>query len=69
MVSNERDEKMNKILEFGAVSREPDIRYAKDMASVIIDQEWYKENKDAELYYMYRDLWKKEDSEKGVNAQ
>ncbi|KXB04816.1 hypothetical protein AKJ50_01995 [candidate division MSBL1 archaeon SCGC-AAA382A13] len=58
---------MVKVLEFGAVTREPDIRYAKDMASVILDQEWYEENKEAELYYMYRDLWKKGDREKILN--
>lgn len=55
---------MSKILEFGAVEREPDIRYAKDMAEVIIDKDWLENNQEAELYYMYRDLWKEGDRKK-----
>ncbi|KXA91913.1 glucose-6-phosphate isomerase [candidate division MSBL1 archaeon SCGC-AAA259D18] len=51
-------------LEFGEVTREPDIRLAKDMKEVIQDIDWLEENKDAELYYMYRDLWHEEDEEK-----
>lgn len=55
---------MSETLEFGAVVREPDIRYAKDMGEVILDQEWLEGNKDAELYYMYRDLWREGDQRK-----
>ncbi len=55
---------MSKTLEFGAVVREPDIRYAKDMGEVILDREWLEENPDAELYYMYRDLWRENDEQK-----
>lgn len=55
---------MNNVLEFGAVTREPDIRHAKDMAEVIIDKSWLKKNEQAELYYMYRDLWQEGDKEK-----
>lgn len=52
---------MSNSLEFGAVVRDPDIRHAEDMGKVILDQEWLKENRRAELYYMYRDLWKEGD--------
>ncbi len=55
---------MGNKLEFGAVTREPDIRLAKDMGEVIIDKEWLDDNKNAELYYMYRDLWRQGDKEK-----
>lgn len=55
---------MSRTLEFGAVAREPDIRYARDMGEVIIDKEWLEENRGAELYYMYRDLWREGDREK-----
>lgn len=55
---------MGKTLKFGAVMREPDIRYAHDMEEVILDQEWLKENQDAELYYMYRDLWRENDEQR-----
>lgn len=48
-------------MEFGEVVREPDVRLAEDMGEVILDKEWLKENKKAELYYMYRDLWKEGD--------
>jgi len=48
-------------LRFGDVEREADVRRAKDMADVILDKEWLKENLESELYYMFRDLWKGED--------
>lgn len=48
-------------MEFGEVVREPDVRLAEDMGEVILDKEWLKENKKADLYYMYRDLWKEGD--------
>lgn len=54
---------LNHTLEFGEVAREPDVRYAEDMGKVILDKEWLEENKDAELYYMYRDLWRAGDEE------
>ncbi len=54
---------MGKSLEFGDVVREPDIRHAKDMGEVILDKDWLEENEEAELYYMYRDLWCKGDKE------
>ena len=54
----------NEILEFGAVTRKPEIRYAENMGEVILDKGWLKENSKAKLYYMYRDLWKKGDKEK-----
>lgn len=62
---------MSQTLEFGAVIRKPDIRYAKDMGEVILDQEWLKKNRDAELYYMYRDLWRENDEQriKGGNLR
>lgn len=55
---------MTNKLEFGEVTREPSTRLAKDMKEVIIDKEWLEENINAELYYMYRDLWKNGDREK-----
>jgi len=54
---------MNMTLKFGAVDREPDVRFAQDMADVILDKEWLEKNKKAELYYMYRDLWREGDKE------
>ncbi|MFP4006134.1 MAG: glucose-6-phosphate isomerase family protein [Candidatus Hadarchaeia archaeon] len=54
---------MYEILEFGEVKRKADVRRAKDMEEVIIDKEWLKRNRETELYYMYRDLWKKGDKE------
>lgn len=59
---------MDKNLEFGAVLREPDIRLAEDMSKVIIDKDWLEENENAELYYMYRDLWKNDDRHKILSA-
>jgi len=50
-------------LRFGDVEREAAVRRAADMADVIADKEWLKENMDAELYYMFRDLWRAEDRE------
>ena len=55
---------MAETLKFGAVEREPDIRHAADMKELIIDKNWFKRNKEAELYYMYRDLWKEGDRER-----
>ncbi len=59
---------MNKELDFGATSREPDVRLAKDMGEVIIDKEWLEKNENAELYYMYRELWREDDKNKIRNA-
>lgn len=59
---------MSNTLEFGAVVRKPDIRYARDMSDVILDRDWLEENKETELYYMYRDLWKKGDRDKILEA-
>lgn len=59
---------MSNELEFGAVTREPDVRLAEDMGEVIIDKEWLEDNKDAELYYMYRDLWREGDKKKIRNS-
>lgn len=50
-------------LRFGDVEREASVRRAADMADVIFDKDWFEKNKDAELYYMFRDLWRKEDRE------
>ena len=55
---------MAETLEFGAVTRKPEIRYAENMAEVIQDRDWLEENSNAELYYMYRDLWKEGDKDK-----
>jgi glucose-6-phosphate isomerase len=46
-----------KVLKFGNLEREPDVRLARDMKEVIVDKEWLEGNGDSELYYMYRDLW------------
>lgn len=51
-------------LRFGSVTREASIRRARDMAEVIQDKEWLEENREAELYYMYRDLYREGDKEK-----
>jgi len=48
-------------LEFGEVTREGDVRLAKDMEEVIIDKDWLDGNEDTGLYYMFRDLWKEGD--------
>ncbi|MEM1689643.1 MAG: glucose-6-phosphate isomerase family protein [Candidatus Hadarchaeales archaeon] len=50
-------------LKFGDVEREASVRKAADMAEVIFDKEWLEKNLDAELYYMFRDLWMDEDRE------
>lgn len=55
---------MEKSLKFGDVIREPDIRRAGDMAEVILDKDWLKENEEVELYYMYRNLWREGDEER-----
>lgn len=55
---------MYETLEFGQITRESDVRLAKDMGEVIVDKEWLEENRKTGLYYMYRDLWKKGDKEK-----
>ncbi len=55
---------MTRKLEFGQVTREADVRLAKDMAEVIIDKEWLNRNEEAELYFMFRDLWKEGHKEK-----
>ncbi len=55
---------MENTLEFGAVTREPEIRYAENMSEVIQDREWLEDNLKAKLYYMYRNLWKEGDKEK-----
>ncbi len=34
------------------------------MGEVILDKEWLENNENEELYYMYRDLWKKDDKKK-----
>lgn len=52
---------MDKSPEFEPFFSNPDIRHAGDMGEVILDQEWLKENKKAELYYMYRNLYRKGD--------
>lgn len=54
---------MNREMEFGEVVREPDVRLARDMAEVIVDKDWLGENEEAELYFMYRDLWCEGDRE------
>ena len=38
-------------------SRDPDIRWLYDMKDVLYDQEWAASAENAELYYMYRDLY------------
>ncbi|MBM4242085.1 MAG: glucose-6-phosphate isomerase [Euryarchaeota archaeon] len=48
--------KSKRVLEFGGNSVIPDIRKLSDMRDVIYDIEWLKTAKDADLYYMYRDL-------------
>ncbi|MEW6592519.1 MAG: glucose-6-phosphate isomerase family protein, partial [Candidatus Hadarchaeota archaeon] len=53
-----------KVLKFGGLDREADVRLAKDMKEVILDKEWLKKNEDVELYYMYRNLWKWGDERK-----
>jgi glucose-6-phosphate isomerase len=55
---------MEKILKFGKLEREPNIRRAGDMKEVILDKKWAEENEDIELYYMYRDLWMNGDRER-----
>lgn len=50
-------------LRFGDMEREAAVRKASDMADVIVDKEWLRANMDAELYYMFRDLWRAEDRE------
>lgn len=42
------------------VLKNPQIRFLKDMAEVIMDKDWLKTAGDPELYYMYRDLAKNE---------
>lgn len=38
-------------------SRDPDTRWLYDMKDVLYDQEWAASAENAELYYMYRDLY------------
>ncbi|MHC1594300.1 MAG: glucose-6-phosphate isomerase family protein, partial [Methanotrichaceae archaeon] len=38
-------------------SRDPDIRWLYDMKDVLYDQKWAASAENAELYYMYRDLY------------
>jgi glucose-6-phosphate isomerase len=40
--------------------RKPDIRFLRDMESVVYDREWLKTAGNPELYYMYRDLKEKD---------
>jgi len=44
-------------LEFGGRTKEPDVRWLKDMADVVYDRKWLATAQDFELYYMYRDLY------------
>ncbi len=43
-------------LRFGDSLIEPQVRMLSDMKDVIYDQEWLRNSRDMELYYMYRDL-------------
>ena len=45
-------------LEYGEIIRSADIRKLYDMNDVIYDVKWFKSQKNFELYYMYRDLYK-----------
>ncbi|MDD2440328.1 MAG: glucose-6-phosphate isomerase family protein [Methanosarcinaceae archaeon] len=49
---------MEHALQFGEMSRIPDIRKLVDMQEVIYDSEWLCSAKDCKLYYMYRELAK-----------
>jgi glucose-6-phosphate isomerase len=46
---------MNRILNFGGRTQEPDIRMLSDIEAVLLDRE-ILQGGDRELYYMYRDL-------------
>ncbi len=47
---------MDRALQFGPRTVEPDIRRLGDMRDVIYDIDWLKTAPDTNLYYMYRDL-------------
>ncbi|HTX44282.1 MAG TPA: glucose-6-phosphate isomerase family protein [Methanocella sp.] len=47
---------MERALQFGPRSVEPDVRRLSDMRDVIHDMDWLKTAPDMELYFMYRDL-------------
>ncbi|RLJ00917.1 MAG: glucose-6-phosphate isomerase [Candidatus Aenigmatarchaeota archaeon] len=49
-------EKINKL--------EPDIRTLFDIKEVVYDKQWLKNQKDKDLYFMYRNIFKEEDEEK-----
>ena len=47
-------------LRYGEIVRTADIRMLHDMDDVIYDKKWLKSQKNFELYYMYRNLYKNE---------
>lgn len=47
----------------------PDIRMLYDMEGVLYDTEWFQTAKNAELYYMYRDMYKTEKEHEVIRSQ